>query len=266
LDAQTPESFFPHHVGDRWDSWHSAYGHISRLLTRDSVSNNDSHILFYDNSSFPELEIDTAHRVFHSPTFPQRFLLYRLDADSGDVWAGGPYRWAWMAGIYTDVVFSRSVSVKIFRYGVQHPDSGGWNRHFQEHHLASGFGLVYQYSEPSWIQTLLGCIIAGDTFGILTTGIRSLGEPVARKCELAQNYPNPFNPQTTIQFYLEKRAHVALKIYDALGQHITTLIDGEVERGNHRLIWNGSSNPAGVYFARLQGGVSSNTIKMLLIP
>lgn len=42
---------------------------------------------------------------------------------------------------------------------------------------------------------------------------------------LSQNYPNSFSNTTTIEYILPKKAFVSLKIYNATGQLVTTLVD-----------------------------------------
>lgn len=58
---------------------------------------------------------------------------------------------------------------------------------------------------------------------------------------LEQNFPNPFNPVTTIQFSLIQSGFVSLKIYDVIGKEIATLINGDMNRGNHSIQWNAAS-------------------------
>ena len=55
---------------------------------------------------------------------------------------------------------------------------------------------------------------------------------------LAQNYPNPFNPSTTINFSLPEASHVRLAVYNALGQEVSTLINGFMEAGIHKVNFN----------------------------
>lgn len=85
------------------------------------------------------------------------------------------------------------------------------------------------------------------------------------KFELAQNFPNPFNPVTTIQFALPKSAPVKIDIYNAIGRHIQTLVDREMEAGNQQVVFDGSGLASGVYFYRLNTPQFTETKKMMLL-
>ncbi|MFC2084549.1 DUF5123 domain-containing protein [Bacteroidota bacterium] len=73
-----------------------------------------------------------------------------------------------------------------------------------------------------------------------------------------QNYPNPFNPSTTINFGLPVNARVTLKVYDVLGQAISTLIDNmDMTAGYHKILWNsqnmnGITLTSGLYIYRIE--------------
>ena len=82
---------------------------------------------------------------------------------------------------------------------------------------------------------------------------------------LNQNYPNPFNPSTNINFTLPKTEFVTLKIYDILGKEITTLINEELNAGNHTKIWDAKNLSSGVYFYKLTAGKFTETKKMVLV-
>ena len=43
--------------------------------------------------------------------------------------------------------------------------------------------------------------------------------------DLYQNYPNPFNPSTSIIYELPESEIVSLKIFDALGKEVTSLVN-----------------------------------------
>ncbi len=79
---------------------------------------------------------------------------------------------------------------------------------------------------------------------------------------LGKNYPNPFNLSTTITFSLPLAAVVSLKVFDALGEEVSTLVSGEMSAGTHALQWNAMRLPAGMYFYRLQAG-SINEMKKI---
>jgi hypothetical protein len=81
----------------------------------------------------------------------------------------------------------------------------------------------------------------------------------------SSHYPNPFNAAATITYGLEKSSAVTLEIYNILGERVATLLSGVQEQGAHRIQWNGSSYPSGLYFCRLQTPTSYQVIKMLLL-
>ncbi|MFQ6105346.1 MAG: FlgD immunoglobulin-like domain containing protein [Candidatus Glassbacteria bacterium] len=81
------------------------------------------------------------------------------------------------------------------------------------------------------------------------TGIVGEGSDITRPpCtySLSQNFTNPFNPSTTISFAIFGAAgikeHVSLTIYDVRGRHVRSLIDSELEPGNHRIHWDGRND------------------------
>jgi predicted GH43/DUF377 family glycosyl hydrolase len=82
---------------------------------------------------------------------------------------------------------------------------------------------------------------------------------------LEQNYPNPFNPSTKISWQLPVGSQQTLKIYDVLGNEITTLIDEYKPAGRYEIEFNASSLPSGVYFYQLKAREFISTKKMILI-
>jgi hypothetical protein len=85
------------------------------------------------------------------------------------------------------------------------------------------------------------------------------------KFTLEQNYPNPFNPSTTIRYGLPARTHVTMTIYNALGQQVAELVNGEVDAGNHDVKFEGSNLASGVYFYRLTAGEHADSKKLILM-
>ncbi|BDQ02963.1 T9SS type A sorting domain-containing protein [Ignavibacterium sp.] len=81
---------------------------------------------------------------------------------------------------------------------------------------------------------------------------------------LEQNYPNPFNPATKIRWQSPISGWQTLKVYDLLGNEISTLVNEEKPAGNHELIFNASDLPSGIYFYRLTVGAFSQSKAMIL--
>ncbi|MEK9136663.1 MAG: T9SS type A sorting domain-containing protein, partial [Bacteroidota bacterium] len=65
--------------------------------------------------------------------------------------------------------------------------------------------------------------------------------------ELFQNYPNPFNPTTAISYQLSADSRVSLKVFNLLGQEVTTVVEGERLAGHHKEVWEASRFSTGVY-------------------
>ncbi len=82
---------------------------------------------------------------------------------------------------------------------------------------------------------------------------------------LSQNFPNPFNPETVIRYSIPSGGRVTLTVYNALGEQVAVLFDGEQESGSHDVKFDGSSLASGVYFYRLQSAGVEQTKKLTLI-
>ena len=82
---------------------------------------------------------------------------------------------------------------------------------------------------------------------------------------LSQNYPNPFNPSTTIQYAINSRQFVTLKVYDILGNEIIMLVNEEKPAGEYAIQFDGVGLSSGVYLYQLKTENLIQTKKMLLI-
>jgi hypothetical protein len=97
------------------------------------------------------------------------------------------------------------------------------------------------------------------------TTIKQTSNDLPKEFRLEQNYPNPFNPSTTIVFALPKSALVNLKIYNLLGEEVTTLITEQQAAGIHKLNWDARGLASGVYLYRLEAGEFMQTKKLILM-
>lgn len=91
------------------------------------------------------------------------------------------------------------------------------------------------------------------------------GTAVITEYSLEQNFPNPFNPSTKIKFQIPKDGFVSLKVYDILGNEITTLVNEEKSRGRYEVNFNGSSLANGAYIYKIQSGDFISSKKMILL-
>jgi hypothetical protein len=88
---------------------------------------------------------------------------------------------------------------------------------------------------------------------------------VEKSFELQQNYPNPFNPTTNISFLLQNSEFVSLKIFNAIGQEVKTLVNENMSAGSHTVEFNATDFTSGIYFYRLESGNTVSIKKMMLM-
>jgi hypothetical protein len=82
---------------------------------------------------------------------------------------------------------------------------------------------------------------------------------------LLQNYPNPFNPATKISWQSPVSSWQTLKIYDALGNEVSTLVNQEKPAGVHTITFDASDLSSGIYFYQLITRDFTETKKMILL-
>jgi Secretion system C-terminal sorting domain/PQQ-like domain len=82
---------------------------------------------------------------------------------------------------------------------------------------------------------------------------------------LEQNYPNPFNPSTTISYSIKEKGMTTLKVFDILGNEVSTVVNEEQQAGNYKVEFNASYFASGIYFYSLKAGDFISTKKMILL-
>lgn len=83
-----------------------------------------------------------------------------------------------------------------------------------------------------------------------TTGPVRLADESVQKISL-QVYPNPAADQATIHFTLAQSSHTYISVYDLSGKEIGTLLNGDLEQGDHSLSLNINHFSKGVYLVKL---------------
>jgi len=84
------------------------------------------------------------------------------------------------------------------------------------------------------------------------TGISTNNFVAVSTFKLHQNYPNPFNPTTKINYSLPTTQYTILKVYDILGNEISTLVNEKQNAGSYSVEFDASDFPSGIYYYKLE--------------
>ena len=96
-------------------------------------------------------------------------------------------------------------------------------------------------------------------------GVKNISTEIPSKYSLSQNYPNPFNPVTNLEFGILKLGFVTLKVYDLLGEEVSTLVNEKLIPGKYQVEFDAGSLTSGIYFYRLTSGDFTDTRRMMMI-
>lgn len=122
--------------------------------------------------------------------------------------------------------------------------------------------------KPSMVNTVSGGRLNLNNSALLMqnlTAINNENTGVPSLFRLYQNYPNPFNPTTVISFDMPKDGYASLKIFNAIGQEVAVIIDGNIRAGSYQKVFNAAELPSGIYFYKFQTDGYSDVRKMSLI-
>jgi hypothetical protein len=109
-----------------------------------------------------------------------------------------------------------------------------------------------------------GAIIHTTVGNVTSADVKAREVSPSHFC-LGQNYPNPFNPTTTIEFAIPRPLHVVLKVYNVLGEEVATLLSDNLGPGPHKIRWDATGLPSGVYFCRLLAAETDETRMLMLL-
>jgi len=140
-----------------------------------------------------------------------------------------------------------------------------WNEYRSGMPYALTFDLSIVYSSRKIRATTHGNGIYERKLMEIPVTINSNSTSVIKNYELYQNYPNPFNPKTVISYRLLAGNYITLKVYDASGKLVTTLVDEKQSTGNYKIDFDGSNFSSGIYFYTLKTGNYTSTKTMVLL-
>lgn len=152
---------------------------------------------------------------------------------------------------------------------LQYPESWCWLNH-GENILAITYEDKYKPSCPTSgnYDSTANAILRGVLdYMDITTDAEPVADLMLTEFRLEQNYPNPFNPSTSIQYTIGNRQFVTIKVYDLLGNEITTLVNDYRDAGiyNVQFTMSNLQLSTGIYFYTLQAGDFIESRKMMLL-
>ena len=83
--------------------------------------------------------------------------------------------------------------------------------------------------------------------------------------ELSNAYPNPWNPTTTIRYQVPINILVTIKVFDALGKEVSTLVNEVKPAGSYEVTLDGHNLSSGIYYYQMQAGNFIETKKITLL-
>jgi photosystem II stability/assembly factor-like uncharacterized protein len=212
-------------------------------------STNGHRISFIDNNT-GYVKAGTVNPVIHKTT------------NSGNNWSSHGIPQAYSLGFY----FFSSDRGWLCGTDTRNTTNGGLNWQIQPVPVPVRLNAIFFVNEnDGWAVGLNGMILHTSSAGI---GITPISNEIPREFMLMQNYPNPFNPATKIRFQIPLRNgpdRSLLKIYDALGREIETLVNEYLNPGIYEIEWNAAKYSSGIYFYRLNSDDFIETRKMILI-
>lgn len=167
-----------------------------------------------------------------------------------------------------ELVVANSSTVEATEVKVSLQNAPAWLQFVQKEQkissLAAGeeqravFVFAVDKSAPVGEEQVLTIVISNSTGERWTKEIRVVVSP-PESFELFQNYPNPFNSTTTIGYQLPVAAHISLKIFNMLGQEVTTLFQQEQSAGYHQETFNTQNFASGIYVYQLIATAADGT-------
>ena len=213
---------------------------------------NDLDMYYFPHLKY--LRADSNSVFMISKTTGKEEPLFKFDLSAGDSFSTSLGEIS-LLRIEKEVVFNKEINIYSFGY--------------TDHYYYFYYGVSREFGfntigvgDQFWTKSynLEDCII-NNPINIIEANEKN----AIANYKLMQNYPNPFNPITTIEVVIPKSSYTTLKIFNALGEEVETLVSNRLERGVYYFNWNGSSHSSGVYFYLLRSNNYFDTKKLLLV-
>ncbi len=171
-----------------------------------------------------------------------------------------------------DTFTMRIDGVRVESFGVTLAWPNTLNRFGSSWALCSRTGSTFTQVANMLTSTTYGFPATGGTiqFAVIKTGafvtdVKLIDTSIPTSYALEQNFPNPFNPSTEIRFSLPSAHDVSLKVYNIIGQEVTTLVNEFKAAGTYSVQFNGANLASGMYLYRLQTNGFSEVKKSVLM-
>ena len=158
--------------------------------------------------------------------------------------------------------------------------TSGFNIYFEGEFLITLSGTITEYTFTNLIEEETYIAGVSALYGTEETAIINLefiydpvgihDDPIPITGYQLYNYPNPFNPETTIVYNLPESGKVKLEVFNIKGQLVKTLLNEEMQKGEHSIVWSGfdSNNKpvsSGIYLYKIKVGNQESVNRMLLL-
>jgi len=226
LSSELPVTNLSLGLGDSWDTTFVTSYHNFTLINSGNHLTQD--LTIYNVNSFISGRVTLNG---NSPNFPINVQAYNPDSANVQTLATN------------DGYFRLNVTDKIYNYYINLNNTQG-----------------YYYNIPVVHAGASNVII-----NLTLSDVEQIDPNIPANYLLSQNYPNPFNPSTSISYSLPKSGYVTLKVFNILGNEVTTLVNEAKAAGQYNVEFNASNLPSGIYFYKIQSGSFTETKKMILL-
>ncbi|MBM4168108.1 MAG: T9SS type A sorting domain-containing protein [Ignavibacteria bacterium] len=221
------------------------------LASNDDVVYVGNDLPFIDGSAFPPGVCDSS---------PYKVPCFQFDADQHGI------------GAY-------SADATTFVFEMSHPLNSGDSFDMaisagqQVGYRIGFFGAANFDLYETWypVETEFGTIqtAAGPNAYLAGSGLERGGNlaelETENKSTLGPNYPNPFNPSTTITYEIQTPSEVTLKVFNMLGQEVSTLVNRYQSAGKYSVTFEAGNLPSGLYVYQLRAGSKVANRTMVLV-